>query len=121
MNGDAWERETVDLLRTSRPSGDIVHAGTFSGDFLPSLARSRTGDARIWAFEPNRESYRCAQVIVILNDLRQVVLTHAALDEKPDGGRLAVRSTDGLALGGGSHWVDRLSGAPDGKTSSSLP
>jgi FkbM family methyltransferase len=105
IEGDVWERETVDLLTGSDPAGDIVHAGTFFGDFVPALARSRGPGAKVWAFEPNTENYRCAQVTVLLNDLSNVVLTNAALDADVGEARLAVRSADGLALGGGSYLV----------------
>lgn len=100
-----WESATLDLLRSTEPEGDIVHAGTFFGDFLPGLARSRTNGAVIWAFEPNRESYRCAQITTLLNDLDNVVLTNAGLNA--DGGTAVLETSDrdGLALGGGSHLV----------------
>jgi FkbM family methyltransferase len=105
LRGDVWERETVDLLRRADRAGDVVHAGTFFGDFLPAIARSRADGATVWAFEPSSENHRCAQITVVLNDLRNVVLHHAGLDAAGGSGRLAVQSADGLALGGGSHLV----------------
>jgi FkbM family methyltransferase len=103
--GDVWERATVDLLCGSDPSGDIVTAGTFFGDFLPALSKSRTAGAQVWAFEPNRENYRCAQITLVLNDLLNVVLGHAALAERRGHATLQVRAEDGRPLGGGSHIV----------------
>ena len=105
LGGGVWEAETVELLRRCDPDSDVVHAGTFFGDFLPALGRSRGAGARVYAFEPNSENYRCAQITVLLNDLNNVVLTHAGLDAKSGAGELAVRSADGLALGGISHLV----------------
>jgi FkbM family methyltransferase len=101
-----WEPETLAMLRELDPDGDIVHAGAFFGDFLPALARSRRSGAIVWAFEPNRESYRCAQITTMLNDLSNVVLTHAAL--AGEGGATAVLETHlrtGLPRGGGSYVV----------------
>src|SRR5271154_2486186 len=33
LRSRVWESETLDLVRTADPRGDIVHAGTFFGDF----------------------------------------------------------------------------------------
>jgi FkbM family methyltransferase len=118
LRGDVWERETVDLLRHADPAGDIVHAGTFFGDFLPAIARSRDDGATVWAFEPSSENHRCAQVTVVLNGLHNVVLHHAGLDASSGTGRLAVQSADGLALGGGSHLV---SGAEQAGATEQVP
>jgi FkbM family methyltransferase len=103
LQSRVWEPETIDLLRGVDPNGDIVHAGTFFGDFLPALARSRRNGALVWGFEPNRESFRCAQITTLLNDLPNVVLTHAAL--AAEGGASALLATSdrvGVAAGGGS-------------------
>jgi FkbM family methyltransferase len=105
LSGRVWEPETVELLRGRDPAGDIVHAGAFFGDFLPALARSRSAGARIYAFEPNTENFRCAQITVLLNGLADVVLTNAALDATTGQGELAITTADGVALGGGSHLV----------------
>jgi FkbM family methyltransferase len=93
------ERETVRLISSIEPEADIVHAGTFLGDFLPALARSRRGRALVWAFEPSREAYRCAKATILLNDLRNVVMTNAGLAAEPGSGRLALN-------GGASSLID---------------
>ena len=112
LQSRVWEPETIDLLRGRDPRGDIVHAGTFFGDFLPALSRSRADGALVWGFEPNRESFRCAQITTLLNDLGNVVLTHAALSA--EGGATALLATSyrtGAVSGGGSHIVRDLSRA----------
>ena len=112
MQSRVWEPETIDLLRGVDPDGDIVHAGTFFGDFLPALARSRRNGALVWGFEPNYESFRCAQITAMLNDLGNVVLTHAALDARGGGtALLATSDRTGLPSGGGSWVVKDLSRA----------
>lgn len=97
-----WESKTLNLLRGARPDGDIVHAGTFFGDFIPALARSRTAGARVWAFEPSRENYECARITIMLNGLENVVLNHAGLDASSGIALLATSDEGGLPLGGGS-------------------
>jgi FkbM family methyltransferase len=109
-----WEPDTIALMRSI--SGDVVHAGTFFGDFLPGLASSR--DGIVWAFEPNRESYRCANITTELNDLQNVTLTHAALGNSPGEGSLAVSNRQGRPSGGGSRLI---SGAPDGRAHETVP
>jgi FkbM family methyltransferase len=105
IDARVWERTTLDLLRDTDPEGDIVHAGTFFGDFIPALARSRNLDAQVWAFEPNRENYECAWITVLLNNLDNVVLRHAGLDASSGTALLATSDRDGLPLGGGSHLI----------------
>jgi FkbM family methyltransferase len=104
LQGQVWEKATVDLMRGT--PGDVVHAGTFFGDFLPALASGRA-DA-IWAFEPNSESYRCAKITVALNDL-QVTLTPAALGKASGVGTLATTNSQGRPSGGGSRLISNAS------------
>jgi FkbM family methyltransferase len=101
-----WEPKTLDLVRSANADGDIVHAGTFFGDFIPALARSRNAGALVWAFEPNQENHRCAAVTIELNDLENVVLTHAGLSAHSDTALLATSDRHGVPLGGGSRLVD---------------
>lgn len=105
LQSRVWEPDTLDLLRSVDSDGDIVHAGTYFGDFLPALARSRGDGAIVWAFEPNRENYRCAQITTLLNDLGNVVLTHAALDAQAGTAVLATSDPAGMPSGGASHIV----------------
>jgi FkbM family methyltransferase len=113
LESQVWESNTLDLLRGVDPGGDIIHAGTFFGDFIPALATSRAAGALVWAFEPNRESYECAQMTVALNNLGNVVLTHAGLHGDGGTGMLATSDTRGRALGGGSHIVSDQERAAD--------
>jgi FkbM family methyltransferase len=97
-----WEPEAVDLLRGI--DGNVVHAGTYFGDFLPAIARDR--DGTVWAFEPNRESFRCAQVTVMLNDLINVRLGNYALSSQRGSGVVQTTDGQGRALGGLSRISD---------------
>lgn len=106
LNHFVWEPDTIQFMKEHCGAGDIVHAGTFFGDFLPALSRSLAPDALLWAFEPNRENYRCARVTVELNELDNVRLTHAGLGARPD--TLHIQTTDelGRSLGGASRILD---------------
>jgi FkbM family methyltransferase len=105
LEAEVWEPETLDLVRGADPEGDIVHAGTFFGDFIPALARSRKAGAMVWAFEPSGENYRCARATVMLNGLENVVLRHAGLDVESGTALLATTDRTGLPLGGASRVV----------------
>lgn len=106
LDARVWESKTLDLVRGGAPAGDIVHAGTFFGDFIPALARSRRDGGLVWAFEPNQESYSCAAVTIELNSLENVVLTHAGLSAHSETALLATSDRKGVYLGGGSRLVD---------------
>lgn len=105
LAGDVWESETIDLIASHAARDDMVHAGTFFGDFLPALARSRSLGAKVWAFEPNPENYRCARITTQINGLQNVELFNAGLGERR--GSLSMMTTDdrGRSLGGGSRIV----------------
>jgi FkbM family methyltransferase len=105
LQSRVWESETLDLVRGAERDGDIVHAGTFFGDFIPALARSRTNGAIVWAFEPGDENHRCTEITVALNGLENVVLTHAGLDAEGGKALLATSDREGLPLGGASRII----------------
>lgn len=102
LSGNVWELQTIEFMRAHAAGRDVVHAGTYFGDFLPALAA--VADT-VYAFEPNTENFHCAQWTVQLNRLRNVRLHHAAL-----GDAAAVRYLqtvhDGYVLGGMSRIVD---------------
>ncbi|UOM36306.1 FkbM family methyltransferase [Acuticoccus sp. I52.16.1] len=71
----------VAKLFADRP-GDMVHAGTFFGDMLPSFSKACPG--RVYAFEPVLENYVLAKQCVEANGLANVLLTNAGLGERID-------------------------------------
>ncbi|MEC7983927.1 MAG: hypothetical protein VX278_02110, partial [Myxococcota bacterium] len=77
LSYDTYEPETIAFMRAHAEDGDIVHAGTYFGDFLPGIASACKGT--VWAFEPNPENHHCAQVTILLNRLQNVRLHHAGL------------------------------------------
>jgi FkbM family methyltransferase len=102
VEGGVWEQATLELMRTVESGGDIVHAGTYYGDFLPALARSRAEGALVWAFEPGAENHRCTEITIELNDLHNVVLARAGLSEHSGNALLAIGGPHGVPLGGSS-------------------
>jgi len=81
LNGDVWEKETVEHLILIDADKDIIHAGTFFGDFLPALSKSRGDGARIWAFEPCKTSFKYAKETCFINNLENVELRSLGLGD----------------------------------------
>lgn len=102
LKGTIWEAETIAFLASRCGDGDIVHAGTYFGDFLPALSTAAAPGARIWAFEPSSENLRCAEITLELNDIRNVTLTHAALGDHTGTALLYTGPTGQLPCGGAS-------------------
>lgn len=105
LRGDVYEPDTIRYMARHCGRGDIVHAGTYFGDFLPALSRTVDGTALIWAFEPNSENHRCARATLELNGIRNVRLSHAAVGSRPHRLFVQVEDPEGQALGGASHVV----------------
>jgi FkbM family methyltransferase len=107
LRGDVYEPGTIEFMRRHCGTGDIVHAGTYFGDFLPALSTACAPEAQIWAFEPNPENYRCARITMLINDLQNVSLLNAGLGAEPDTLSMRVREMQGRSLGGKSHLVEK--------------
>jgi FkbM family methyltransferase len=103
LKGEIYEPNTIEFMRAHCATGDIVHAGTYFGDFLPGLSQACRG--KIWAFEPNLENYRCARITMLLNDLNNVELCRAGLGSARETRALLTADPDGLARGGSSTFV----------------
>ncbi|QGM21413.1 FkbM family methyltransferase [Spiribacter sp. 2438] len=106
LAGKVYEPNTVDYLRANCGGRDVVHAGTFFGDFLPALSQAVGSDALIWAFEPNRENYRCARMTLEMNNISNVRLTRAGLGAKSQRLFVQTAETGGRSLGGASRIVN---------------
>jgi FkbM family methyltransferase len=126
LRGGVWELETIDFIRRHAGDRDIVHAGTYFGDFLPGLASALASGRTIYGFEPNPENYTAAQWTAVLNALTNVRLTNVGLGAERKGTFMRIASTGRKgawwrfshrqprrkALGGGSQIVDDWSAAP---------
>jgi FkbM family methyltransferase len=117
LSGDIWEPKIIEFLMSRCGDGDIVHAGTFFGDFLPALSQSSAQGSRIWAFEPNPENYRCAVITACINGLQNVELINAGLGERQGFLQMVTSNADGKSLGGGS-WI--IQETEEGSTEGSI-
>ena len=111
LSGEIWEPETLEFMLKHCGTGDIVHAGTYFGDFLPALSRACPGDAKVWAFEPNPENYRCASMTIALNSLDNVECKNAGLGSKQGSMPMLVTDKTGKPLGGESRLIGAKSNA----------
>jgi FkbM family methyltransferase len=102
LNGDTYEPDTIKFMRDNCSNGDIIHAGTFFGDFLPGLSSSLSKESKIWAFEPDKDTFRCAQITTIINDLKNVELINFGLGDKTTMAKLLTELETGKSLGGAS-------------------
>ena len=114
MSGGVWEPETIKYLTANCRGGDIVHAGTFFGDFIPALSMACVDGTKLWAFEPHPENYRCAAITILMNGLSNVVLTNAALGPEPSAAPMIVADVTGQPRGGGSTMVGSVRRLPGG-------
>ncbi|MDB4363180.1 FkbM family methyltransferase [Pseudomonadales bacterium] len=106
LRGEVHEAETLSFMINRCGEGDIVHAGTYFGDFLPALSNNIAPEALIWAFEPNPESFFCAKKTIAANKINNVKFSNVGLGARPKIAKLNVRHQNGLALGGGSRFGD---------------
>ena len=109
LQGQTYEPETITFMQQHHFGNDIIHAGTFFGDFLPGLSSSCSPTQTIWAFEPNPESFDCAQITIALNKLKNVVLNNAGLGDIEQEGSFQTHDAHGHALGGASHFIPQES------------
>ncbi len=102
LKGQVFEPDTLHYMQENAKNGDVIHAGTFFGDFFPALSSGVSDTAKIWAFEPNPESFRCAQITLVLNDIHNINLQPAGLGDTSSKINLTTKSKKGVSLGGSS-------------------
>ncbi|HWJ10669.1 MAG TPA: FkbM family methyltransferase [Nocardioides sp.] len=113
IEGSIYEPRTIELMRAECGAGDIVHAGTFFGDFLPALSSGLAPGALVHAFEPSPENHACAQRTLELNGIDNVVLACLGLGAEPGRDDLLTVGLNGEPRGGSSRLVrpdDELEG-----------
>jgi FkbM family methyltransferase len=114
---DVYEPETIEFITSNCGEGDIVHAGAYFGDFLPALSKGCASPAKVWAFEPNPENYRCARITGLINDLKNVEIINAGLGEKKEYLFMKTSDESGRSLGGTSKIVGKDCDLQDGLSS----
>lgn len=100
LKGSVYEPDTIAFMRAHAGTGDIIHAGTFFGDFIPALSAALAPDCTLWAFEPAPESYAAAQKTIEMNALENVTLTQGALSNQEATLHFKTHNAQGEALGG---------------------
>ncbi|MDZ5620796.1 FkbM family methyltransferase [Nocardioides bizhenqiangii] len=108
LRGQVYEKDTIAFMTAHCGDHDIVHAGTYFGDFLPALSAAISPDAKVWAFEPNSESHRCAEITMLLNRIANVELRHAGLGATSSTSFVQTTNARGRALGGTSRIVSEV-------------
>lgn len=106
LNGQFHEPKTHSIiaeLLSIRP-GNIVHAGTFFGDMLPSFSKACSGT--VYAFEPVLENYVLAKLCVEQNNLENVLLQNAGLSSSIAVARVNTGVQQGAHRGGASQISD---------------
>lgn len=106
FSAKVFEPETVKFMRKNCGKGDIIHAGTFFGDFLPGISNALSEGSKIWAFEPNVENFRCAQITCLINNLKNVNLHNAGLGAHKSKVKMLVETESGIGLGGMSKIIN---------------
>jgi FkbM family methyltransferase len=104
--GGVYEPDTIAFMRDYSGAGDIVHAGTFFGDFLPGISAAMAKGARIWAFEPNPDSYQHACETIRLNGLGNIELANRALSDSMGEILFRTRDVQGNPMGGHAHFTE---------------
>lgn len=93
LKGGVHEDTTIEYLRSI--GGNIIHAGTGFGDFLPALRDCES----IWTFEPSRLMYLSSLETISLNNLSNVKLFPYAIGEYNGVAKLKEIDENGLEMG----------------------
>jgi FkbM family methyltransferase len=97
--------EFISELMKAAP-GNIVHAGAFFGDMIPSFSRSCHDEGMIYAFEPLLENYILARMTIDFNNLSNVVLFNSGLGDAIGPCKILREAASGYHMGGGSRVSD---------------
>lgn len=102
LSGHYYEPLTHRLIQDllNARTGDLIHAGTFFGDMLPSFSHSCAGT--VYAFEPVLENYVLAKLSIEENDLDNVLIFNAGLGSELSAIRIDTGGEMGAHYGGGS-------------------
>ena len=103
IGGKVFEQDTINRILEYRGDGIVVHAGAFIGDMLPAISGV---DKRVYAFEPGRDFFRCAQITMALNfddsDHNTILINKGLANTVKFDAPLLSRESEELSEGGGS-------------------
>lgn len=104
LAGKVWEPDTIEYI-INNCKGELIHAGTYFGDFLPALKNI----LHVWAFEPNTENFYCANQTIELNNLTNITLQPFGLGNTNSACELTI-ARDDSSLGGSSTFTNQKQG-----------
>ena len=93
LEGGVHEPTTIEFIKSI--GGNVIHAGSGFGDFLPALKDCN----RVFVFEPNPLMYKCSLQTIQLNNLTNVSLYTHALGEYDGKSELKITDESGLEMG----------------------
>ena len=93
LEGGIHEDTTIEYLKSV--GGNIIHAGSGFGDFLPALKNCN----KVWAFEPNTLMYESSLETISLNNLVNVEIFPFALGRYDGYSNLKHIDEKGLEMG----------------------
>lgn len=100
--GEVYEEKTLEFIeKIYRPGTSIVHAGAYFGDMLPFFSQLVGDKNRVWAFEPIKLNFACAQANIELNRIDNVILQNNALSSENTWLIMKVSDPLGKPYGGG--------------------
>lgn len=103
LNNRYFEPNTHELIKAilAKKPGNLIHAGTFFGDMLPSFAKACGEKNKLYAFEPILEHFFLSKKVIEVNSLSNIFLFCAGLSDKLDLVKMQT-SVNNVKLGGGS-------------------
>jgi FkbM family methyltransferase len=107
LKGSIYEPQTINFIKKNCNQGDIIHAGTFFGDFLPGISQSLSKNSILWAFEPNPENFRSAKITCLINNLENIELYNFGLGSEKSTANLLFKLGQ-YHLGGASRIVSKI-------------
>ncbi|WP_046745081.1 FkbM family methyltransferase [Kordia zhangzhouensis] len=110
LKGEVYEPDTIQFIINHAGDSDVIQAGAFFGDFLPGIAKNISKNAKVWSFEPSLEFFRCADITIRINNLKNVELFQVGLGAEKSSLKLQVATEDGRQLGGASRIIDSENG-----------
>jgi FkbM family methyltransferase len=93
LEGGVHEDTTIEYIQSV--GGNIIHAGTGFGDFLPALKDCDS----VWTFEPNTLMYQSSLETISLNELKNVEIFPYAIGEYDGSALLKHIDIKGLEMG----------------------
>jgi FkbM family methyltransferase len=93
LDGDIHEDTTIEYIKSV--GGNIIHAGSGFGDFLPALKNCD----KVWTFEPNKLMYESSLDTIVLNKLDNIEIFQYAIGEYDGQCVLKHIDENGLEMG----------------------